>query len=51
MKKVTRLIMTIGIMIALVMGFYYISKTVSAVTGKSIIGWVGKIFKLSFCLK
>jgi len=45
MKKITRLIITIAVIIALVIIFYYLSKSISAVTGKSIAGWASKMFK------
>jgi len=42
MKKVMKLIITIVILSILVAVFYYVSKTISAVTGKTISGWVSK---------
>lgn len=42
MKPVIRTLITIGILIILVISFYYASKTISEVTGKSILGWLIK---------
>jgi hypothetical protein len=42
MKPLIRVLITVGILIALITGFYYTSKTITAVTGKSILGWIIK---------
>lgn len=42
MKPMIKVIITISILIALTAGFYYAGKTISAVTGKSILGWIIK---------
>jgi len=45
MKKWMKILITIIVIIVLVIILYYITKTVSAVTGKGIAGWVSKFFK------
>ena len=42
MKQIIKVLMSIAILAVLVIGFYYITKTISAVTGKSILGWLIK---------
>lgn len=42
MKPMVKVLMSIAILAILVVGFYYITKTISAVTGKSILGWLIK---------
>ena len=42
MKPIVKVLMSIAILAVLVIGFYYITKTISAVTGKSILGWLIK---------
>lgn len=46
MEKKVKAIITILVIIAIVVIFYYTTKSISTLTGKSISGWVGKIFKL-----
>jgi len=45
MDKKLRLLITLVIIIVLVVGFYFLARTVTSITGKSIVGWVGKVFK------
>jgi hypothetical protein len=40
MKSITKVVITILILFVLTIGFYYATKTLSSVTGKSIIGWI-----------
>lgn len=40
MKPVIRISLTIVILLLLVVSFYFISRTVSQITGKGILGWV-----------
>jgi hypothetical protein len=40
MKSITRVVITIIILFVLTITFYYTTKTLSSVTGKSIIGWI-----------
>ncbi len=40
MKSITRVVVTIIILFVLTIGFYYTTKTLSSVTGKSIVGWI-----------
>ncbi len=40
MKPAIKVIITAFILVILVIGFYFATKTISAATGKSILGWV-----------
>ena len=40
MKPVVKVIITAFILVILVIGFYFATRTISAATGKSILGWV-----------
>jgi len=42
MNSITKVVITVIILIILTAGFYYVTKTISAVTGKSILGFVIK---------
>ena len=42
MKPIMKVIISIGLLLVLTLGFYYITKTISSVTGKSILGWIIK---------
>ena len=42
MKQIIKVVISVAILLVLTIGFYYVTKTISNVTGKSIIGWIIK---------
>ncbi len=40
MERIIKVIISIALLVVLTIGFYYASKAISNVTGKSILGWV-----------
>ena len=45
MEKKWKVVLSLAVVIGLVIGLYYISKTITVITGKGIAGWVSRLFE------